>query len=476
MKKIRTTYIAFFLLVLPAISFAQKPNICRNSTPGITVEPTGLTLTANNVSTHGCKDFGQTITLNAIDISADPQKTFLFNAKQNVTIDDVTVSNSSFTGDINGEVWVISKSRNTTGDGGFIIRCASVEIIETKRPDFEFTICGNLPSGGNAVVTLNTTTNSNVNINHRILTFPGNHPSDITNTFTEEELKNNSNKRYVSLNIDQPNPIIVPIISTFTSKQNPALRCTGASERFTANPVQKPIRITELATNDDKKGVSLKLEHQKENSSYKIDFRKFNENSYQTYGEFTSPTMVFNLPGDPVPQSLLLNKIALDPSTQYCFYAWEENVCALPNVQSPPIKSNEVCNIHLKSSFISGNQNLYRLRHEWNLATAAASNIISTEIRDLTIGFVSPIFPSSNTSQESIFPFNCADLSSYQVAQVLSESSSDLVRPRFDVTILSNIIPLQNIHISKPSTPLLVSFVQNGDPEIDITVLETPAE
>lgn len=475
MKKIHYFAIAFILLTLHVSTQAQKPNICVSATPGVTIETTGLSLSANR-PTHGCKDTEQSITINAIDISSgDPNLAFLFDANVNASISDAFVTNNSFTKNIKGEIWVISKTTNPSSSGGHIIKCASIEIIETKRPDFEFTICGSLLSGGNTVVALNSPTNSAVNITHRVQSNPffGNHPVDENkNTFTEEELQNNSNKRYVNLNIDQPNPIIVPIISTFISKQNPTLRCTGNIERFEANPAQKPIRITELATNDDKKGVSLKLEHQKENNSYKIDFRKFDESSYQNYGEFKSPIMVFSPPGDPIPQSLVLDKIALDPSTQYCFYAWEENVCALPNVQSPPIKSNEVCNIQLNSSFISGNKNLYKLRHEWNLSTTA-SNIISTEIRNLNVGFVSPIFPPSNTSQESVFPFNCADLSTYQVAQVLSESSSDLVRPRFDVTILSNPVPLNDIKIAKPTAPLLVSFAQNGAPEIELTILET---
>lgn len=466
---------AFFLFFFPLTLLAQRPSICTTSTPGITVEPTGLTLTANNVSTHGCKDFGQTITLNAIDATEDPTITFLFDAKQNATLADINELSASRSLDVQGEIWVISKRLNPSSSGGHIIKCASIEIIETKKPNFEFTICGNLLSEGNAVVTLNTPTNSNVNITHRIQSIPifGNHPSNITNTFTEEELQNNGNKRSINLNINQPNPIIVPILTTFFSKRNPALSCTGNRADFEANQTQKPIRITEIATNDNKKSVSLKLEHQKENSSYKIDYRKFNENSYLTYGAFTSPNMVFSLPGALIPQNVSLDRIDLDPTTSYCFYAWEDNVCSLPNVPSPPIKSNEVCTILLDTKFASGNENQYRLRHDWNVSTPNTTKIISTEIKDLNGGFGTPVFPSSAIFQESVFPSNCTETSTYQVVQLLLETNS--TGATFDVTVLSNAIPLQDIRIAKPTPPLLVSFAQNGSPEVDLTILDIPA-
>ncbi|MFN3589596.1 MAG: gliding motility-associated C-terminal domain-containing protein, partial [Spirosomataceae bacterium] len=202
--------------------------------------------------------------------------------------------------------------------------------------------------------------------------------------------------------------------------------------------------------------------------------RAFNETSYLAYDEYISPTVVFSFPGDLIPQTLRLDKVALDVNTQYCFYAWEENVCALANVPSPPVKSNEVCSIHLKSSFLSGNENQYRLRHEWNASTPNSSKIISTEILNLNGGFGSPVFPSSTTFQESNFPANCTEPSTSQVAQKLFESNSS--GETFDVTILSNTVPLENIRIEKPSTPLLVSFAQNGAPEIDITILDIPAD
>ena len=474
MKKIYYHTLAFLSLFFDFSVQAQKPNICITQPAGVILETTGLTLSAANNPTHGCKDFGQFITINALDVSSDPSLTFLFDAQQNATISDIKESSQSKSLDTHGEIWVISKRPNPSASGGHIIKCASIEIIETKRPNFEFAICGDLSSGGNAVVTLNTPTNSEVNIIHRIQSIPvfGNHPSNVLNSFTEEELAKNGNKRYVQLNITQSEPIIVPIISTFFSKKNPLFTCNGSWRDYIASPAQKPIRITELATSNDKKTVTLKLEHQKQKTPFKIDYRASNETSYQLYDEYSSPTVVFSIPGDPIPQTLNLDKVSLDVNKQYCFYAWEANACALGSVPSPPIKSNEVCSIHLKTNFLSGNKNQYRLRHEWNVSTTNTSKIISTEILNLNDKFGSPVFPSSTTFKESNFPANCADPNTSQISQKLFESTS--VGETFDVTILSNAIPLDDIRIPVPTSPLLVSFAQNGAPEIDITILDIP--